>query len=67
MIITLVEVNTTDPRPEMSFEKPSVVVGRDARFLDVLYRLDPVRATAFITKQMKDLLPPARAGARSMT
>jgi short-subunit dehydrogenase len=36
-----------------------VVVGRDARFLDVLYRLDPVRAAAFIAKQMKDLLPPA--------
>jgi NAD(P)-dependent dehydrogenase (short-subunit alcohol dehydrogenase family) len=39
-----------------------VVVGRDARLLDVFYRLDPVRATAFIAKQMKDLLPPARRG-----
>jgi short-subunit dehydrogenase len=33
-----------------------IVVGNDARFLDVFYRLSPRRATAFIAKQMKDLL-----------
>ncbi|MET0592265.1 MAG: SDR family NAD(P)-dependent oxidoreductase, partial [Polyangiaceae bacterium] len=36
-----------------------VVVGRDAQLLDVLYRLDPVRATAFVAKQMRALLPSA--------
>jgi short-subunit dehydrogenase len=41
-----------------------VVVGRDARFLDLLYRLDPLRASAFVAKQMKDLLPPLMADAR---
>jgi NAD(P)-dependent dehydrogenase (short-subunit alcohol dehydrogenase family) len=34
-----------------------VLVGNDARLLDVLYRLDPRRATAFIARQMKGLLP----------
>lgn len=34
-----------------------VLVGRDARVLDWLYRLHPERATAFIAKQMKTLLP----------
>ena len=43
----------------MERNRSRVVVGRDARFLDVLYRLHPVRAAAFIAKQMKDLLPPA--------
>jgi hypothetical protein len=33
-----------------------VLVGRDARVLDWLYRFSPARATAFITKQMKALL-----------
>jgi short-subunit dehydrogenase len=39
-----------------------VIVGHDARLLDVLYRLDPVRATAFVAKQMRELLPKATAG-----
>jgi short-subunit dehydrogenase len=34
-----------------------ILVGKDAKFLDVLYRLSPRRAAAFIAKQMKDLLP----------
>jgi NAD(P)-dependent dehydrogenase (short-subunit alcohol dehydrogenase family) len=34
-----------------------VLVGSDARFLDRLYRLSPRRATSFIQKQMKALLP----------
>ena len=38
-----------------------VLVGRDARFLDWLYRLNPGRATAFVAKRMKDLLPPLTA------
>jgi short-subunit dehydrogenase len=38
-----------------------VLVGRDARLLDWLYRLDPARAAAFIAKQMKELLPPLTA------
>ena len=33
-----------------------VLVGNDARLLDALYRLHPARATAFIARQMKDLL-----------
>jgi NAD(P)-dependent dehydrogenase (short-subunit alcohol dehydrogenase family) len=37
-----------------------VMVGRDARLLDVLYRLDPVRATAFVAKQMRELLPASK-------
>jgi short-subunit dehydrogenase len=42
----------------MEKNRNRVLVGRDARFLDWLYRLNPGRATAFIAKQMKDLLPP---------
>jgi short-subunit dehydrogenase len=34
-----------------------VLVGNDAKLLDVLYRLSPRRAAAFIAKQMRDLLP----------
>lgn len=37
--------------------KYRVLVGKDAAFLDKLYRLAPQRATEFITKQMKHLLP----------
>jgi NAD(P)-dependent dehydrogenase (short-subunit alcohol dehydrogenase family) len=33
-----------------------VLVGKDAKLLDGLYRLSPRRATAFIAKQMKSLL-----------
>lgn len=33
-----------------------VLVGNDARLMDLLYRLSPRRATGFIAKQMKDLL-----------
>ena len=43
----------------MEKNRPRVVVGRDAQLLDVLYRLDPVRATAFVAKQMRALLPSA--------
>jgi short-subunit dehydrogenase len=34
-----------------------VLVGRDAKFLDLLYRLNPQRATAFIAKMMKRYRP----------
>jgi short-subunit dehydrogenase len=34
-----------------------ILVGNDAKVLDLLYRLSPRRAAAFIAKQMKDLLP----------
>jgi len=33
-----------------------ILVGNDAKLLDVLYRLSPRRAAAFIAKQMNDLL-----------
>ena len=33
-----------------------VLVGSDARMMDVLYRVNPSGATAFITRQMKALL-----------
>ncbi len=33
-----------------------ILVGKDAKLLDVLYRLAPRRAAAFIAKQMEDLL-----------
>jgi short-subunit dehydrogenase len=36
-----------------------VLLGNDAKFLDLLYRLSPQRAAAFISKQMKALLSPA--------
>jgi short-subunit dehydrogenase len=35
-----------------------ILVGNDAKLLDVLYRLAPERAAAFIARQMKNLLPP---------
>jgi NAD(P)-dependent dehydrogenase (short-subunit alcohol dehydrogenase family) len=34
-----------------------VMVGRDVRLMDVLYRVNPSGAAAFIARQMKDLLP----------
>jgi NAD(P)-dependent dehydrogenase (short-subunit alcohol dehydrogenase family) len=34
-----------------------VMVGSDAKLMDRLYRLDPRRAAAFISRQMKNLLP----------
>jgi hypothetical protein len=33
-----------------------VLVGRDARMMDLLYRINPSGAAAFIARQMKDLL-----------
>jgi short-subunit dehydrogenase len=45
----------------MEKNRARVIVGRDARLLDVLYRLNPVRATAFVAKQMKELMPKAPA------
>ena len=46
----------------MEKNRARVIVGRDARLLDVLYRLDPVRATAFVAKQMRQLSPAAAGG-----
>ena len=34
-----------------------VLIGRDAKLMDAIYRLHPQRAAALIAKQMKDLLP----------
>ncbi len=34
-----------------------ILVGQDAKFMDLLYRLSPERAVRFIYKQMKSLLP----------
>jgi NAD(P)-dependent dehydrogenase (short-subunit alcohol dehydrogenase family) len=34
-----------------------VLVGNDAKFLDVMYRLNPQRATAFIARMMKRYRP----------
>jgi short-subunit dehydrogenase len=33
-----------------------VLIGRDAKLMDALYRLNPRRASGFIANQMKDLL-----------
>lgn len=44
----------------MERNKSRIIVGKDARLLDVLYRLNPVRATAFVAKQMKELMPAQR-------
>jgi short-subunit dehydrogenase len=33
-----------------------VLVGRDARLMDILYRINPSGAASFIARQMKDLL-----------
>ena len=37
-------------------DKYRVLVGSDAKFMDLLYRLNPKKAAGFIYKQMKDLL-----------
>lgn len=36
--------------------KPQLFTGSDSRFMNLLYRLSPVRATRFIAQQMKSLL-----------
>ena len=33
-----------------------VLIGRDAKMMDLLYRINPKGATSMITRQMKDLL-----------
>lgn len=38
-------------------DRYSVFVGQDAKFMDLMYRLNPQRAARFIYKQMKSLLP----------
>jgi NAD(P)-dependent dehydrogenase (short-subunit alcohol dehydrogenase family) len=38
-------------------DRSRILIGKDAKLLDVLYRLSPLRAAAFIAKQMRDLLP----------
>jgi len=37
-------------------ERVRIIVGKDARMMDLLYRLNPERATRFIAKQMRFLL-----------
>jgi short-subunit dehydrogenase len=46
----------------MERDRFRVLVGKDAKLLDVLYRLDPRRAAGFIARMMKHHLPPARPG-----
>jgi NAD(P)-dependent dehydrogenase (short-subunit alcohol dehydrogenase family) len=41
----------------MEADRYRVLVGKDARFLDAMYRFNPARATSFIAKQMKHILP----------
>jgi short-subunit dehydrogenase len=41
----------------MERNKFQLYVGRDARMMNVLYRVNPRRATQFMFKQMKELLP----------
>jgi short-subunit dehydrogenase len=36
--------------------KPQIFTGKDSRFMNILYRLNPVFATNFIAKKMKSLL-----------
>ena len=38
-------------------DRYSVLVGQDAKMMDLLYRVSPKRAAAYINKQMKHLLP----------
>ena len=38
-------------------DRYSVLVGQDAKMMDLLYRVNPKRAAAYINKQMKHLLP----------
>jgi NAD(P)-dependent dehydrogenase (short-subunit alcohol dehydrogenase family) len=40
----------------MERNKPRILAGLEAKFLDAIYRLHPVRASAFVAKQMKSLL-----------
>ncbi len=40
----------------MEANRYRVLVGKDSRFMDWLYRLNPERAAGFIAKQMKALL-----------
>lgn len=40
----------------MEKDKYSILVGSDAKFMDLIYRISPKRAAAYISKQMKDLL-----------
>ena len=41
----------------MERDKFRVLIGNDAKMMDLLYRLSPKRAAGYIYKQMKDLLP----------
>jgi short-subunit dehydrogenase len=41
----------------MERDQFQVYVGRDARMMNILYRLSPKRATRFMYNQMKSLLP----------
>jgi short-subunit dehydrogenase len=41
----------------MENNKPRILVGKDAKFMDWLYRWSPIFATKLIVKQMKNLLP----------
>lgn len=41
----------------MERDRYRVLVGRDARLMDALYRLDPRRAAGFIYRQMRSILP----------
>jgi short-subunit dehydrogenase len=36
--------------------KPQIFTGKDSKFMNKLYRINPVYATNFIAKKMKDLL-----------
>jgi len=38
-------------------DKVRILVGKDSRFLNILYRISPGYATRFISRQMKSLLP----------
>lgn len=40
----------------MERNQTRILVGNEAKFLDAIYRLHPVRASAFIAKQMKSLI-----------
>ncbi|HZJ08270.1 MAG TPA: SDR family NAD(P)-dependent oxidoreductase [Trueperaceae bacterium] len=41
----------------MEDDRYRVLVGRDAKFMDMLYRLSPQRAARFIYRQMRSILP----------
>lgn len=40
----------------MEANKPQIFTGSDSKFMNKLYRMNPVYATKFIAKQMKSLL-----------